>query len=124
MHRGWRVFQGCPAVIEYLPGKIQVGPVTYTVKVGPITATDHDPDTLSGLAIHRDAEIQVVDNQAPAQARDTMLHEVLHCLFAVSGLFLPVDQAEEEEKFVSLLTPWLTMLLRDNPELVDYLTAG
>ena len=57
----------------------------------------------------------------PGQARDTLLHEVLHAIWSQTAL----DQDEDEqERIVRSFTPWLLQVLRDNPELVEFLLAA
>lgn len=55
------------------------------------------------------------------QARDTLLHEILHGLLDVAGLMR--DEDEREESIVHALSPLLLDALRRNPRLVSYLVA-
>ena len=52
--------------------------------------------------------------------RDTVTHEVLHALLSC---FPHGMEEEAEEKFVASLSPHLLALLRDNPQLIKFLTA-
>lgn len=58
--------------------------------------------------------------QHPQQMRDTYLHEMLHALFVNGGLqhLMQCD----DEAMVSILTPHLLAMLRDNPRVVEFLT--
>jgi hypothetical protein len=97
------------------PRKVKVGPHEYRVRVdksGVLMAAER-------LGQHRMADLRmdVAGGQAPSMLRDTVLHEVMHAVFV--GMELSED---DEEKFVSRLTPVLLAVLRDNPKLVEFLT--
>lgn len=101
-----------------LPKVIYLGASDFEVR--------HMPNLdLLGETQSDDAIIYIRNKQGAAIKRDTLLHEVLHAIFFLSGLFKTVDMAkEEEEKIVVTITPWILAALRDNPALVDYLLAG
>ena len=63
------------------------------------------------------------EQQAEAQQRDTVLHELLHTVIA-QGLGAPLKELDKaaEEMVVGFLAPRILGLLRDNPKLVEYLT--
>jgi hypothetical protein len=65
--------------------------------------------------------IAIADDQAADQERDTVLHEVLHCMSRIVGL---IRDDDEEERIVAALTPLLLDVLRRNPDLVGYLVGG
>lgn len=70
-----------------------------------------------GEADHSALTIEIAAEQADAQKRDTLLHEVIHCIeFAL--------HLEFEERQVHALASGLLCVLRDNPELVAYLTES
>jgi hypothetical protein len=101
-----------------VPGKVKIGGQSWRVKVGPIH-TD-DGDYLYGRTVPRRLLIQVAADQAAAQARDTMLHEILHAV--VSNTALGMSDADEEQ-LIRTVTPWLLAVLRDNPDLTGFLTT-
>lgn len=49
-------------------------------------------------------------------ARDTLMHELLHLMYDLSGLRSSADEngGHDEEKVVSALTSWITMLMTGN----------
>ena len=49
----------------------------------------------------------------------TVLHEILHACADVVG----VDDDKAEERVVTVLSPALLQVLRDNPRLVEWLTG-
>jgi hypothetical protein len=58
--------------------------------------------------------------QPPSLKRATFLHELLHAAFSAAG---PRPDSETEETVTRLLEGPLLQTLRDNPDLVRYLTA-
>lgn len=54
--------------------------------------------------------------------RETMLHETLHACWDQTAL-RALDVDEHQELIITALSPLLVGLLRDNPALVEYLTA-
>ncbi len=99
------------------PRVVVVGPHTYTIRSLKGFYADHD---LYGATWHPKLEIGMDSEIALSQAQDTLLHECLHTLFEHSGLSHKLNDAKEE-KFVRRLAPWLLMLLRENPKLVEFL---
>lgn len=61
-----------------------------------------------------------------AQAADTFFHEFLHSVVYTAGLRAPLfdhDHAQEE-RMISVLAPQLLAALRENPEVLMYLTGA
>ena len=78
---------------------------------------------LLGETENVDCRIKLRAKQAPSCKRDTLLHEVLHAIIFCSGMVKTEDLSHEaEERLVRQLSPWILALLRDNPQLVSYLT--
>lgn len=65
-------------------------------------------------------------NQGPDQLAATLLHEVLHAVWSTVGLSHAnlAEVEDREETVVAALEPLLLDVLRRNPKLVRYLTAG
>lgn len=114
------------------PRKIQVGPHPVVVKVDTkrMHTVNKETDDVHGLAAygHDDLEIVVDPQQAASQMRDSVLHEVLHALFAIGPqnvLFQELDEKNKvgvlEENLVQGLCPLLLDFLRRNPRFVDWL---
>lgn len=100
------------------PSNVRVGPYTYTIEYRD-NVCDSEPD-LFGLTLSREQRIFISSRQTIECERDTLLHEVMHAVFASSGLFKEVDN---EERVVATLATWLTMVLQDNPQLAKFLLA-
>lgn len=96
------------------PAKVVVGPHTYTV-AHAAGMTDF------GNTNTRTQRIILADDQSPGALRDTVLHEVLHCVVAHAGF--SQEWEDREEGIVNRLTPVVLQVLRDNPRLVSYLIA-
>ncbi len=56
----------------------------------------------------------------PDQERDTLMHETLHAIFALTGLDLEQDDAKTES-MISRLSPALLDVLRSNPTFTQHL---
>lgn len=70
-----------------------------------------------GRTIPGEQRLLIADGQAPAQERDTVLHEVLH------GCIRIVKSDAEDEEIVGTLAPVLLDVLRKNPELTKWLLS-
>ena len=108
------------------PTSVRVGPYTYTIKVDAerIKELEKESDTdLFGMTTHGHLEIVLQPDVADTVLRETMLHEVLHAVLFNTGLSdRMTDKAEEH--LVRALSPALFALLRENPDLVRYLTGS
>jgi hypothetical protein len=97
-----------------LPARIKIGAQQRRVRRRPI-----DGVTL-GLTDVPKLRITLAPGQAAGQARETLLHEMLHALWSSCAL----DQDEDEqERIVNSLAPWLLTALRENPDLLAFLLA-
>lgn len=111
-----------------MPTHVKVGLYVYTVTqdgeawakyVNDGTAKDR-----MGFSDHNLLIIAVNPGVSPMQKADTLLHEVLHACWwngSIGSLEALSDNADHEEFIISHMSPWLLMVLRDNPELLDYL---
>jgi hypothetical protein len=107
-----------------LPTSIDVGPLTYAITDDVLShklAEHESKSALYGKCDHMALVISLNPDQAPGQARGTLLHESLHAVIAVSGVKIGSD---EEEALVSAIEMPLLALLRDNPVWVAFLTGG
>ena len=75
---------------------------------------------------HRLCEVFIRPGAAESQNRDSVLHETIHVINHQFGVNLESIRSTDvnlDEFLVSAQTPWLLMILRDNPDLVAFLTA-
>lgn len=64
-------------------------------------------------------EIEIMEGLPPVEERDTVLHEILHGVWALMG----IDYPKIEETIVNRLATGLTQVFQDNPELMKYLSS-
>ncbi len=72
-----------------------------------------------GMFAPNSARIYVEPRQDYDYAKMALLHEVLHCCLHASGA--DTDKTIEEH-YISVMSPVLLQVLRDNPHLVAFLT--
>lgn len=81
--------------------------------------------TTYGATNHHKLLILINPAQLPRQKADTLLHEVLHCVWAISSLpFVKelADDVDYEEMTIGHVTPWLVLVFNENPDLYAYIT--
>jgi hypothetical protein len=101
-----------------LPSSIRVGYRDYDlVVVSPLNA---EAEGAFGRHSSTACRIEVRTDTKPAETADTLIHETLHAVWNVAGL----QAKDSEERIVTSLAHQLTQVIRDNPELVAYLTAA
>lgn len=108
-----------------VPRELVLGPVTYTISTSLVDvgrACRDQGEVLLGATDHPSLRIVVDPDQAPGQARDTLLHESLHAVFQISGLSDEWGDAKEE-RVIRRVSPWILELIRSNPALVAFLTG-
>ena len=94
-----------------------------TIRVGPFdlalkSLTGEDRDKCLGMFSETQMAILMRDTFASEQQRaETLLHEIIHAIFAVMGI---ADKDSHERK-VSATSIGMAMVFRDNPKLIDYL---
>ena len=70
-----------------------------------------------GEADHVDQTIKIASGLKPDRKAETVMHEVLHCLFHGLG----ENEAHDDERLVRALSCGLIQVLRDNPDLSSLL---
>lgn len=101
------------------PKSVDVGPYPHRVshKTKPIAKeVERTGKDLYGFYDEQTLTIHVHPETAPSLQRETLLHELLHAVIAVSGV-----KVKNEERVIRALSPVLLDTLRRNPELADYL---
>lgn len=106
------------AVLKTLPRKIKVGAYDWRIKV------DTNPSEDYGEADYDKAVITVwpANHQSPERLVGTVIHELLHVIYANTGL--DEVQGDGEEKIVSGFETGLVSLFRDNPKLLNWIKRG
>lgn len=107
------------------PARVKVGPHRYKVAISSAEVNAEGAaqgNALSGCTDVPACEIWLAPGQAPTQMRDTVLHEVMHAIWSVTGLSSEHTDGFEEA-LIQRLTPALLELLRRNPALVKWLCS-
>lgn len=108
-----------------IPVAITVGPHCYAVvldEAALIALAANEAELILGNCDTKACVITLDPSAAKSQVRETLIHEVLHAVTALTAI--AGDLGEVEESVVTRLAPALLEVLRKNPDLVDYLTAG
>ena len=92
-----------------LPGTIKILGKTWKVISAPSLRGSY------GKTRFRECDMEIAEDQCLQQKQDTLLHEVLHACFNDLGL-------EPKEDTVCALGATLLAVLRENPQLIEYLT--
>lgn len=101
------------------PGTVKVGYVDYEVsawdsKEAHIANRYGETDRLK-------RKIRIDTEHSPHQIGETLLHEILHCIFEMWDL--PHMSRDEEEKIVRRLSNGLATVWRDNPDVFAWIDA-
>jgi hypothetical protein len=115
-----------------LPKQITIGRWRWTVTDDPTAWSQLGTNgtvhaTTYGATNHQFGRIHLNPAQSVQQKADTLLHEVLHCVFEIGCLHrVLTPQPDEssndrEEAAVGAITPWLSVALTSNPGLLAYL---
>jgi hypothetical protein len=100
-----------------LPEQVQIGSYVFDVKLDSGLSRSN----LLGETHTSDQKILVHPMQHPMMLKETVLHELLHACFGVSSLTHSFSD-DDEERVVAILSPWVLMMMRDNPQLLAWLT--
>lgn len=105
--------------IRKVPAKLLIGPVWYDIIVQDIKDDD------IGKCIHIHTKIKLHKTMSDEQKVATSFHEMLHAvIFEHSICEMLGMEHKDHEKLVSLLSPTLLAVLRNNPEYVDFIMGG
>jgi hypothetical protein len=97
-----------------------------TVKVGSRKYFIHvkksiKKGTLLGQAKHYDEVIEIVSTQSDTSFVDTLLHEILHCIWYDNGIGYALDCEQVEEFVVNSFSSGLISVFMDNPWLIKFI---
>lgn len=115
-----------------MPASVLIGSVTYLVTTHPDDWMRIEYESQRkgdyGHTKHDMAMIYINPESTPDVQRQTLWHEVMHALCeTVMGApvwrYLGADRVEREESVIRMLESPIILVLRDNPDLVTYLTA-
>lgn len=104
------------------PASILIGHAYFDVQFDEHLNEDSDAVGLTGPETQR---ILLDPKLGPDVERETVLHECLHGVFFQAGLRLePWHRDKVEEKIIWSIAPRILSLLKDNGELLEYLTES
>ena len=93
---------------------IRVGPFDLAIK----TLTGEDRDKCLGMFSETQMAILMRETFASEQQEaETLLHEILHAIYAVFG----VKGKDPEERVISQMSIGMATVFHDNPKLIDWL---
>lgn len=95
-----------------VPESVVVGPYTYTVAIGQTHSE-------WGMANHTEQKVLVDESVTVERQRVALMHELLHCCTEL----MHITDEDTEEATVTALAPALVQMMRQNPELIAYLTS-
>jgi hypothetical protein len=114
-----------------IPSTVQIGAVTYAVTIDPDAWMRYEHENQSkgeyGYTLHTEAIILLNPESAPDVARQTLWHEIMHGLCETTmgspnWRGLGAEKSDREEAVVRAFESPTLLVLRDNPDLVAYLT--
>lgn len=101
-----------------IPTKVMVFGIPYTIaKPDRITVDGVNAD---GCVTYNVQEIEVVDGMPVEVERTVLLHEIMHAAFKGQGQ----HEYQHDEALLEAIAHGVVQIMRDNPELVKYLTDG
>ena len=102
-----------------LPASVRVGPFDY--RIVDWSPADANANNAMGECYHSALRISLRADLLPAKKAQTLIHEILHAIWLVGS----VDQAgDNEERLVTNLAHHLAQVIRDNPDLMLWLSAA
>lgn len=104
-----------------LPSTVTIGPHVYTVDSSADTGRLLRDENSCGDSRPDHLLIRLDPDRPPTSIAETLLHEIVHCCWSLTAL--RAIEHPDEEQAATALAPWLLAMLRDNPAVVDYLTA-
>lgn len=112
-----------------LPDRVKVGPKYYKLQTSPEHWNQLCADeSVGGAYGHTDNKTLVISispYQSSSEYQDTLLHEILHAVWAqgpdIGATMDDIGQDGREEYLVGRQSPWLLLVLQDNPRLFEFL---
>lgn len=101
-----------------LPNRVRVGPFDYTIE--PWKGEAAAADGCRGDFHPELLRIRISDGIKPQLQAETLLHEILHACWSVSGL----GERAHEENAVQSLSMVLSDVLRDNPDVMAWIVSN
>lgn len=97
--------------------EVKVGSATYVIRVKKKVRKG----ALLGQTLHHKETIELSYKQSDKCFLNTLLHEVLHCVWYAQGIDSVKDSVNFEEFVVNSITGALILVFQDNPWMLDLL---
>ena len=105
------------------PSVVELGPYSIDVRFDHVAMT---AATANGAYLADTSTVLLQDVNSLGVEQDTVVHELLHAAWKLSGLNAkwPDDESDSEgEAIINVIAPRILELLRRNPDLVRYLVS-
>lgn len=106
-----------------LPATIHLGAHAFKVDASEEAGLLLHDESASGDSYPDRLLIRLDTNRPHTGIAETLLHELMHCVWAHTGLKAHAV-SDHEEQVIAAVAPPLLEALRRNPDLVAYLTAS
>lgn len=110
-----------------IPSKIRIGTQVFEVVLRDRKTDGMLNDGSFGYTQDNDNLIVIDAALTPTRQRSTLVHELMHAIRMVFNSPIKPKKSDDfeawEHYFISIFEETLLIVLRDNPELLEYLTA-
>lgn len=100
------------------PKEVKVGPYRFSLEFSPLSVAPGADSGDLGYCLREEQRIIVEKELGRDVIADTVLHEILHAIWFVSGIR---DSKEDEEDRIARISPLLLSVMRDNGRLFKIL---
>lgn len=100
------------------PKKIKVGPFFFKIKYANLN--DMNRGDSSGYTVFENRHIYIEKSYDEDLQSEILLHEILHVIWWIAG----IKERDDEESIIRMESPLMLGVLRDNPDLVNFLLNG
>lgn len=107
--------------MKKIPNYAYVGPYTYKIELNDSVIIDYEED-VCGLCDPLKQDIWLRTGLGKIFERETVLHELLHAMFDMTGLSHELGM-DKEENIIRRLSPVLLDFLMSNPHILEYLLS-
>lgn len=105
------------------PTTVKVGPLVYDVKFNSDYVRKLGINGANGESDLENLVITIGEHLNPQVQKQIMVHEILHCCFQAANTSFQVTKHSSEETIVSCLESPLLEVLKDNPQLLKWVTS-
>ena len=96
---------------------VRIGPHDIAIRV--LKAEERDANLGSFSSIQQSIGVREA-YATPSQEAETLIHEILHAVYVI----MDARPKDSEERLVGLMATGLAMVIRDNPELIEWLSES